>query len=456
VHDGANESGKKIVDGPEEEPRKEVVDGPRPRSMDRQEKMNDAVGAYWIWSENSDCFDSIHTTFLVEVPVRQHGFPDGIEAKEKEVANLKLFDTFEEVGDEGQQTVGSRWVITKKEKHDGQKTNYKGRIMAKGFQEVEKPQSDSPTAMRESVKVFLVVAANEGFELESVDIRAAFLQSKDLDRDVYVEPPKDLKEGKIWKLKKPLYGLDAASRKFWLCVKEIFKKEGYSNVDGDEAFYFFWDDGVLAGMILTHVDDFNIMWTCKFVDIVVEILMKDLKVSKVEKNCFRFTRVDIEKTAEGIEISMEDYAKTIEKLENIRVAKPDDILTRTELQVFRNYTGKLSWLAANTCPDLAFTALAMSKRNSCATIWDLKKINQVVDMIRAKPCKVVFGRIGQKEDLMLYGFLMLLTRWMIAVSVESWCYWATRPMRRQCHCIGSQRQLFGFAIVRRQLRLRVS
>ena len=34
-------------------------------------------------------------------------------------------------------TVGSRWVITKKKKADGQKKNYKGRLVAKGFQEKE-------------------------------------------------------------------------------------------------------------------------------------------------------------------------------------------------------------------------------------------------------------------------------------------------------------------------------
>ena len=107
---------------------------------------------------------------------------------------MEFFGTFEEVDDVGQKTVGSRWVITKKEKHDGQKTDYKARIVAKGFTEEIKPQSDSPTAMRESVKIFLSVAANEEFELESVDIRAAFLQSRDLDRDVFVEPPKDLKK----------------------------------------------------------------------------------------------------------------------------------------------------------------------------------------------------------------------------------------------------------------------
>ena len=81
--------------------------------------------------------------------------------------------------------------------------------------------------MRESNKLFTAVAANEHFKIVSVDIRAAFLQSKELNREVFVVPPKDLAEaGVLWKLKKPLYGLNDASRRFWLRVKEVFEGEG--------------------------------------------------------------------------------------------------------------------------------------------------------------------------------------------------------------------------------------
>ena len=67
--------------------------------------------------------------------------------------------------------------------------------------------------------MLMAVAANLGFKLASVDIRVAFLQSKVLDREVFIEPPSDVKkQGWIWKLRKPLYGLDDASRKFWLRV----------------------------------------------------------------------------------------------------------------------------------------------------------------------------------------------------------------------------------------------
>ena len=65
--------------------------------------------------------------------------------------NLEDYEAFELVEDNGQETLGSNWVITKKEKHDGQKTEYKAWLVARGFQDAEKPQSDSPTVVKESL-----------------------------------------------------------------------------------------------------------------------------------------------------------------------------------------------------------------------------------------------------------------------------------------------------------------
>ena len=75
----------------------------------------------------------------------EHGRPEFKEAKIAEVSNLLDYDIFEEVEDKGQETIGSRWVVTAKEKHDGQNQKTKARLVAQGFQETLKPQSDSPT-----------------------------------------------------------------------------------------------------------------------------------------------------------------------------------------------------------------------------------------------------------------------------------------------------------------------
>ena len=53
--------------------------------------------------------------------------PEVKEAKMTEVSNLLDHDVFEKVDDKGQETIISRWDITAKEKHDGQKQKTKAR-----------------------------------------------------------------------------------------------------------------------------------------------------------------------------------------------------------------------------------------------------------------------------------------------------------------------------------------
>ena len=186
----------------------------------RRDLQNDIIGAKYLQVEKSVYFMD-YEIFSLEVPVKEHGKPEIVEAKNNEIQNLNTYETFEEVMDEGQETIGSRWIITEKQKHDGQKQDYKARLVAKGFPEIDQPQSDSPTAAKESFKLLMALSANFNFKIVSMDIRAAFLQAKTLDREVFVRPPKDQeKEGVIWKLLKPLYGLDDASRKFWLKLKQ--------------------------------------------------------------------------------------------------------------------------------------------------------------------------------------------------------------------------------------------
>ena len=68
--------------------------------------------------------------YTVELPISEHWRPEVKEAKKVEIKNLQDHETFVEVKDEGQAKVGSRWVITKKEQHDGQKTQVKARLVA--------------------------------------------------------------------------------------------------------------------------------------------------------------------------------------------------------------------------------------------------------------------------------------------------------------------------------------
>ena len=164
-----------------------------------KDEEKDTVGAKYLKVVNSVSFSDV-SVYTVELPVSESGRPEVKKAKTAEINNLLDYDVFEEVKDTGQYTIGSRWVITSKEKHDVQNKQTKARLVTRGFQEEIKPQSDSPTASKESIEIMIAIAANSKFSLASMDIRAAVLQSRVLDRDVFIRTPEDNKKpGMVWR-----------------------------------------------------------------------------------------------------------------------------------------------------------------------------------------------------------------------------------------------------------------
>ena len=78
-------------------------------------------------------------------------------------------------------------------------------------------------------------------------------------------------------------------------------------------YYMIGEDGDLEGMILTHVNNFDLAGRKKFVDKVTKEIEKVLDVSTVESNCFHFTVMYVKKREGKIEISIEDYARRLKK-----------------------------------------------------------------------------------------------------------------------------------------------
>ena len=67
--------------------------------------------------------------------------------------------------------------------------------MARGFEErLADKRVDSPTCSRQGIRLAFITASSKKWELQAMDISAAFLQGNVLKRTVYVRPPKDYKK----------------------------------------------------------------------------------------------------------------------------------------------------------------------------------------------------------------------------------------------------------------------
>ena len=155
-------------------------------------------------------------------------------AKLAELQKLRHFNTYQEVKDCGQQTLSTKWVITNKE---GQT---KARLVVRGFEEEFKMPRDSPTVGKGTMRIFLAISSINNWTIKTTDIKSAFLQGREIRRDVYVKPPKegDTAKGIIWKLKHGLYGLKDGARQFYLSVKEELLRLGCKMCDIDPAMFF--------------------------------------------------------------------------------------------------------------------------------------------------------------------------------------------------------------------------
>ena len=67
---------------------------------------------------------------------------------------------------------------------------------------------------------------------------------------------------------------------------------------------------------------------------------RELTMSKIEEDCFRFIGLKIKKVDDGIEVSMKDYADSFEDIKEIRkVEDRNEPLTKLEMKEYRKMTG---------------------------------------------------------------------------------------------------------------------
>jgi hypothetical protein len=113
----------------------------------------------------------------------------------------------------GHRSITLKWVFKLKKNEAGEVVKHKARLVMHGFVQQEGIDYDdafAPVAHIESIRILLVLAAQEGWHVHHIDVKSAFLNG-DLKEEVYVWQSLDFvivgQEGKVLRLWKALYGL---------------------------------------------------------------------------------------------------------------------------------------------------------------------------------------------------------------------------------------------------------
>ena len=342
-----------------------------------------------------------HEIMATMVTGEKKNSPESLQAKEDELKKLSDFDTYEEIPDNGQETLSTTWVLTEKE------GKIRARLTARGFEEQSNVRSDSPTVESSSMRFLLTAATTKQWPVSTIDIKSAFLQGQELKRDVYIKPPKESNaKGCIWKLRKCLYGLNDASKQWYNEMESRFDKLKFQKSCQDPAFYFYKVKGEIKGMVALHVDDFLYAGDRHFIEKVIPELLKGLIIGKTEVGEFTYTGLHVKQDSHGITLDQNQYLSLIEipQLDAQRLKELESNLTPDEVTHLRQIMGKVNWVIRITRPDLSYDMVYLSTRFHRGTISDIKDATKVLSKVQMNKSVIRIPNLEDFNDLEIWSF----------------------------------------------------
>ncbi|MBS1769414.1 MAG: hypothetical protein JSS77_07110, partial [Acidobacteria bacterium] len=156
----------------------------------------------------------------------------------------------------GHKILHTRWVFVKKTDAAGG-VKYKARLVVRGDQQregIDYQDVYAPVVNAVTMRVLLAVAAQRGYDVDQLDVTAAFLNGKlDSDEHVFVYIPDGFarEHEAVFKLRRSLYGLHQAPRHWNKVLHDFMISYGMTQSQVDHCLYFI--PGVLY--IVCWVDD---------------------------------------------------------------------------------------------------------------------------------------------------------------------------------------------------------
>ncbi|KAL7284388.1 hypothetical protein ACG7TL_001678, partial [Trametes sanguinea] len=282
------------------------------------------------------------------------------------------------------QVVANRWVYDIK--HDGQ---YKARLVAKGFTQVwgeDYHETFSPVARFESIGYLLAHAALEDWDIESMDVKTAFLNG-DLEEEIYMEQPEGWvvrgKENYVCLLKKAIYGLKQASRQWNLKIHKSLLDLGFTRTYSNAGVYVYRrQGGEKVTIVVLYVDDLLLLGDDRqHIKQVKDALKKQYKMTDLGAvKRFLGLRISRDRTIRRIDIDQEEYIQSVIERFEMADCKPSRtplpagaVLESSEQpepasdsfrQRYQSLIGSLLYAALGTRPDIDFAVNRLSKYNA--------------------------------------------------------------------------------------------
>ena len=282
-------------------------------------------------------------------------------------------------------TVGAKWVYTRKiDGNTGKPSKYKARWVAKGYSQIEGVDFDelfAAVAHKDTIRLFLAIVNHYDWEMDQVDIVAAFLNG-DLEETIYMEPPEGsgIPISKVLRLNKALYGLKQSPRCFNKSLDKWLHEQGFESTNGDSCLYYRSIDNNKV-LISLHVDDQLIASNNRsHLDIFKKQLNDMFECSDSgPANYFLGFNITRDRSSKVLQLGQQHYVDKVLSKFDMAACNPVTTplppgfkpvpATDSEFEMAKQYpfaqvVGSLLYLSTITRPDLSYAANTLSRHLS--------------------------------------------------------------------------------------------
>jgi hypothetical protein len=331
---------------------------------------------------------------------------------DKEMTMLADMDLYDEIAFEdvppGAQILPTKMDFKTKYNSLGEFLKDKARLVVLGNLEWESLQDYfSPTAHTKTLNLLLALAVEHGFILYGLDIYGAFITA-DIDEPVYVSLPKGLPTkhgaGRIWRLKKTLYGLKRSPRAFFDSLSTHLLSKGYSRCSNDTCLFFKRTSATEVILFCIHVDDFAIAASHPHLIRQLTLDLKDKGYIITESDSLEtFLGIHIHSQPSGIYLSQPGHLNKIFECAKLSdkgsdtpmsaefndltqdnsplLSKSKDAPEDKSLEYFQHLLGMIMFVV-RTRPDIAYAVNRMAMRTSKATEKDIKSLRRIAAYLK--------------------------------------------------------------------------
>ena len=321
------------------------------------------------------------------------------QAKDKEIQNWLSNKAVERIARNQlspEQILRCRWILTWKPLDptdivDHRTHKAKARLVVLGYLDpkLDEVPRDSPTLGRQSRMLILQLIASCACQLQSFDIKAAFLQGRpQAERVIGLDPVPELAEAlkmkpdETLRLVKGAYGLVDAPFLSYCALKEKLIELQFEIAPWDPCVFVLRNPKTLMpdGVIGVHVDDGLCGGNDRF-QAKLKLLEAHFAFGSHKRSRFCFTGIDLEQRADyGIVLSQSAYIRKINaiKIDPGRKTQPSAAVTEAEKRQLRAIIGSLQYASVHTRPDLSSGLSMLQSAIPKATIATLVEANRVL------------------------------------------------------------------------------